>query len=168
MKNSVTTTVKNYLPISKKAYSDFSGRLRSTFEAIGFERLCEEAVNLLDAYLRGDDSCITTVDAMVKIAFSMIKPEIDKAMARSAAARERARNRRKKANATTEQPATEHPVIEQPAEEEPQSEKATMNRRERRELAQEMARVQRRHARRMMRLKKEREKSDRLCLSVGC
>jgi len=62
MKITVTQMAKNSLPILKKAYTDFSGRLRSTFETIGFARLGEEVAKHLDAYLRGDDSGIKTAD----------------------------------------------------------------------------------------------------------
>ncbi|MDE6860440.1 MAG: hypothetical protein K2J65_08525 [Duncaniella sp.] len=98
------------LPISRKAYADFTARLHSTFieSALGTETSYNEALALLNAYLDGNSDSMTGISTEAQIAFSMLRAEIDKAIARSSAARRRASLRKttgnNKAKAQTSQP----------------------------------------------------------------
>lgn len=159
--------------ISKKAYNDFTERIRQTLSALQQPSdVINEAVSLLDRCVKGEGIDLTDADMMVKVALMMLKPEIDKAVRRSSAARERARLRREKSNHEADATSTVSDSIETPAciettvpsESEESTVQATstferpMNRRERREYEQELARDERRYERLMLRRKKEQRK----------
>ena len=148
-------TESSSLLISKKAYNDFSERIRQTLGAIAIRPdSLAEAINLFDRYVKGETSDLDSTNNMVKLALMMLRPEIDKAMHRSSAARERARLRREKS--TLSSISSFEPGI---TESQNRSESALttieqpMNRRKRREYKQELARKQRRYERRMKRMK---------------
>ncbi|MDE6117788.1 MAG: hypothetical protein K2G33_09815 [Duncaniella sp.] len=111
------------LPISRKAYAGFTARLHSTFidSALGTETSYNEALALLNSYLEGNSDSMTGVSPEVQIAFSMLRAEIDKAIARSSAARRRASLRKatgnNKAKAQISQPEISNndisPITEQ-------------------------------------------------------
>lgn len=89
--------------ISTKAYEDFSSRIKST---LAFdEKACEDAMVMLFNTLYGLDpeNGIEDCSEMARIAFRMIRPEIEKAMRRSRMARERAQRRKAGKGATTTQ-----------------------------------------------------------------
>ena len=153
------------LLISKKAYNDFTARLRQTLNAVNMSSdAIEGAIELLDGYAKGEVDVLDSADIMVKVALMMLKPEIDKAIRRSSAARERARLRREMRG------GNEVLIAEQPdipmqesvssvsvlAEDEMHTDASTveimMNRRERREYERELAREQRRYERRKLRM----------------
>ncbi len=86
-----TNDSANVINISKKAYDDFAGRLRYIFiEQLNMPTVANEALVLFDRYVRGEEVAISKADRIVQIAFMMIQPEIDRAIARSKAARQRA------------------------------------------------------------------------------
>lgn len=92
--------------ISTKAYENFSSRIKST---LAFdEKACEDAMVMLFNTLYGLDpeNGIEDCSEMARIAFRMIRPEIEKAMRRSRMARERAQRRKagKGAHPTKEAP----------------------------------------------------------------
>ena len=139
------------LLISKKAYNDFTERLRQSLGAISQNlRPIDEAIALFDRYAKGEISDFDSNDLMVKLALMMLKSEIDKAMRRSSAARERARLRHAKSAPVSES----HENTKSP--ENPENSRSTerpMNRRERREYEQELAREQRRWERHLRRMR---------------
>lgn len=79
------------LPISRKAYDGFVGRIRAilstTFEG-------DSMIQALNDYLKGDHSYRWGLDPACRLAFEFLRQEIDKAMERSRKARERAALRR--------------------------------------------------------------------------
>lgn len=84
-------TKTNRLPISKKAYDDFSSRLTFTFSCLpDAEENVRLAIELLDAYITGDVTGLYEAPQLIKIAFSILAPEIDRAIERSRRARARA------------------------------------------------------------------------------
>ena len=154
---------ENAILISKKAYNDFSTRLRQTLGAIAScPESIDDAVDLLDRYVKGEISDLESSDILVKVALMILKPEIDKAMRRSSAARERARLRKEKSAPAQEShetfihfESTEHSEHREIAEK-PENSKSIerpMNRRERREYEHELAREQRRWERHLKRMR---------------
>ena len=146
---------ENAILISKKAYNDFTTRLRQTLGAIAScPESIDEAVDLLDRYVKGGITDLDSSDILVKVALMMLKPEIDKAMRRSSAARERAKLRREKSIATSS-PSTKPDVNESQETSEPvdSSAERPMNRRARREYEHELAREQRRWERHLKRMR---------------
>lgn len=80
----------NKLPISRKVNKDINERIH---DSLSFTPESEtEARRLLGLYLEG--SPVESGDMYAMIAFNMVKPEIDRAMARSKRARERAAARK--------------------------------------------------------------------------
>lgn len=79
------------LPMSRKAYDGFVGRIRAilgnTFEG-------DSMIHALDDYLKGDHSYKWGLDLVCKLAFEFLRQEIDRAIERSRRARERAALRR--------------------------------------------------------------------------
>lgn len=79
------------LPVSRKAYDGFVGRIRAilgnTFEG-------DSMIHALDDYLKGDHSYKWGLDLVCKLAFEFLRQEIDRAIERSRRARERAALRR--------------------------------------------------------------------------
>ena len=81
------------LPVSKKFYNDIISRITSTFADMNDgERCLRGAVAMIDGYLAGDNP--ECADPMIKMVFSLLRPEIDRAMARSLRARQRGRKRK--------------------------------------------------------------------------
>lgn len=147
------------LPVSKKAYRDFTDRLATAFRDSDDSRhLTAEALSTLNSYLDGDTEASGKASPVVRIVFAVIRPEIDRAIERS----RRARSRRKPmaATAATTATAVENPVMDVHAV---TDETATdgnpaprpVNRRERRLREQAVRREKRRFARTLMRWKKE-------------
>ena len=145
------------LLISKKAYNDFTTRIRQTLGAISQNsEPIDEAIALLDRYVKGEISDFDSNDLMVKVALMMLKSEIDKAMRRSSAARERAKLRREKSAPTSKSHETAGNSENSENSEETENSKLTerpMNRRERREYEHELAREQRRWERHLKRMR---------------
>ncbi len=79
------------LPLSRKAYDGFVGRIRAilgtTFEG-------DSMIQALNDYLKGDHSYRWGLDPACRLAFEFLRQEIDRAIERSRKARERAALRR--------------------------------------------------------------------------
>lgn len=93
------SSARHQLPISVKAYSQYLDRFKYTFcEQFPMPELYDECVALLDGYLAAGTMPDESVNPYVRMAFALLKPEIDKSIARSKAARERAAIRRANKN----------------------------------------------------------------------
>lgn len=122
-KNNTTDSI---ILISKKAYNDFAGRIHDIFiDRLNAPSIADEALEAFDHYVRGEEISIHQMDKIVQIAFLMIKPDIDKAIARSKAARLRAAARKiakteALSAADTESPThiAENPIISNQAADE--------------------------------------------------
>ena len=105
------TDYPDNLPISRKAYDGFVGRIRAilgtTFEG-------DSMIHALNDYLKGDHSYRWGLDPACRLAFEFLRQEIDKAMERSRKARERAALRRSR---KAESEALAEPVAEDVAAE---------------------------------------------------
>lgn len=110
METAVAQSKRTVRNVSEKFYADICRRVT---EAIlltgGDEELAEAAMSVVNAYI----SCgIEPTDDMyvgLRLVFAVLKPEIDRAMARSRKARERARLRRK-SDSPAESPAAAEPI----------------------------------------------------------
>ncbi len=93
--------MKKNLPVSKKVYKDFNERISLSIASLPAS--ASEAKRIFDAYLNGSEP--TSNDGVAIIAFTMIKPEIDRAKERSYKARIRAQKAKeaKKVAAMTEE-----------------------------------------------------------------
>lgn len=113
-----TKNAATVINISQKAYNDFAGRIRQIFiEQMNAPGIANDTLGLLDRYVRGEEVSIGSADRVVQIAFMMIQPEIDRAIARSKAARLRAAVRKmKRMKAACETPLPES-IPEPPADE---------------------------------------------------
>lgn len=81
-------------PVSDRFYKSVTERIVSAAAAICSPNLTEEVMTAIDAYLT--NGCISeeerlAMSAECKLLFTILQPEIDKALARSAAARARHR-----------------------------------------------------------------------------
>ena len=145
---------KNAILISKKAYNDFTTRIREALSAVSQNpESINTAISLFDRYAKGEISDLDSTDLMVKLALMMLKPEIDKAMRRSSAARERAKLRREKTAPVSESHETTGKTENSERPENSKLPERPMNRRERREYEHELAREQRRWERHLKRMK---------------
>lgn len=88
----------NTLPVSKKVYADVTARIGSSLNSCPVS--AAEAMRIVNSYLAGDTVVISR-DPMAMIALSMIKSELDRAMARSARARLRRKKRIEKEEVAT-------------------------------------------------------------------
>lgn len=159
--------------VSVRAYNDFSSRIRSVLGADA--EACGQAMQLLDASVGYDAGTIEMENCSMKaqIAFSMIKPEIDKVIKRSRAARERAARRKSsaavepiKADSVMEIPEKVPAVcgrVEEPsAEEVAESESETaipLSRRARRKSKWREFRQRQKAAKRAIREQREKQQS---------
>ena len=145
------------LLISKKAYNDFTERIRQALGAVSRNtEPIDEAIALFDRYVKGEISDLDSPDLMVKLALMILKPEIDKAMRRSSAARERAKLRREKSASVSESHETASRSDNSDNSDKTDNSKLTerpMNRRERREYEHELAREQRRWERHLKQMR---------------
>ena len=146
-----------HLLISKKAYNDFTERLRQALGTLSQNpEPIDEAIALFDRYAKGEISDLDSPAPMVKLALMMLKPEIDKAMRRSYAARERAKLRHAKSTPVSESHENTSRPENSDNSEKTENTKLTerpMNRRERREYEHELAREQRRWERHLKRMR---------------
>jgi hypothetical protein len=102
--------------ISVKAYNDFTSRIRSAFEYDNL--ISDEVMQMLDLTVGYSDEPIDLefCSPEAKIAYLMIKPEIEKAIKRSQAARERAAERKRNAATKAVAADTADNATEQPEE----------------------------------------------------
>ena len=87
-----TRVICNHFPISQKAYDGFRERIRKVHEYLGYD--AGDMLTMLDEYLAGDKDAGGGCCLADKMAFMLMRDEIDRAMTRSARARENARLRR--------------------------------------------------------------------------
>lgn len=87
--------------ISVKAYDEFTTRIRSALE--NHCDACSQTLRLLDSAVGYSDETINLWHCLeeVRIVYSLLKPEIDKAIKRSKVARERAGRKKRSAIAET-------------------------------------------------------------------
>lgn len=89
-------TLKNVstsaLPVSKKAYAGFVGRIRQVYASDTSRSAL--MIDVLDRYLDGDGDAAATLDEHMRMAFEFLRHDVDLAIERSRRARERARKRR--------------------------------------------------------------------------
>lgn len=89
-----TSSKEHPLPVSRKYYTTLLASVRTALTAVGLEFLQSVVRTNLDRYLAGDYDPEQETVKEVKLIFALLRSQIDKAMARSAAARERAARRR--------------------------------------------------------------------------
>ena len=103
--NTTKATYPKGMLISKKAYTDFAGRLNDTLSVtFANPTAAAEAKSLLDRYVTREETAtvkseLEKCEIIVQVAFSIIIPELDKAISRSKAARQRAAARKEKKQA---------------------------------------------------------------------
>lgn len=94
-------------PVSEKFYAALRGRVE---EACGVvpQRAATgaEVLEAVDSYLAGNDIVLERLSLLGRVVFLLLRPEIDKAVSRSAAARSRAGRRRKGSDSVKEEAAT--------------------------------------------------------------
>ena len=84
------------LLVSKKFYLEITSRIDSTLSSPEHKEAHDEALRLVNSYLCGNKKCsVGTVSEIAEVAFSLLRPELDRAIARSARARKAARKRMK-------------------------------------------------------------------------
>lgn len=122
---------KSTLPVSRKFYSDISGRISSSLSSS--PRSAEEAMRIFRDYLDGKSP--ESSDPMALLAFNMVRVEVDRALERSRRARMRAMSRRKEHPATEARNASggkELPTAPEEETDAPTKEIPLLSRRERR------------------------------------
>lgn len=84
------------LLVSKKFYLEITSRIDSTLSSPEHMEAHDEALRLVNSYLCGNKKCSAgTVSEIAEVAFNLLRPELDRAIARSARARKAARKRMK-------------------------------------------------------------------------
>ena len=71
------------LLVSKKFYSDIVSRVTAAFAAPTHKPLLDEALKLIDSYLCGEACDPGAASEMVRVVFTLLKPEFERAMAGS-------------------------------------------------------------------------------------
>lgn len=123
------------LLVSKKFYSDIVSRVTAAFAAPTHKPLLDEALKLIDSYLCGEACDPGAASEMVRVVFTLLKPEFERAMARSLRARKAGAIRRRTnaliaiAKGETVEPTPDLPLL---------------NRRQRRALQRDFRRSMRR------------------------
>lgn len=108
------------LPVSKKFYAEICERVREACRIIGADDATGKAiVTAVNDFIHSGATPASDTDKCVMLAFALLRPEIEKALARSAAARRRALVRKGKSSrhtgtrkAVAGQKATAHDVID--------------------------------------------------------
>lgn len=91
-------------PVSKKFYASVTARVRESLTLIGRSDAVDETMAVIDRYMTAGTVPPTDCDEAVVLTFSLLRPEVDKAIRRSANARLRVANKALKSAKTT--PAT--------------------------------------------------------------
>lgn len=91
-------------PVSKKFYASVTARVRESLTLIGRSDAVDETMAVIDRYMTAGTVPPTDCDSAVVLTFSLLRPEVDKAIRRSANARLRVANKALKSAKTT--PAT--------------------------------------------------------------
>lgn len=109
-RNGVAIKGKSVSRVSKKFYADLDGRVRGAIYRIG---CCHDAYVcakiVIDRYISDGTEPDLSELITVRLIFALLKPEIDKAIARSRMAKERAAARR--SVKSMEQPGQEQPEV---------------------------------------------------------
>lgn len=151
-------------PVSRKFYTYISDRVRESMSLTGREDAADEAMTCIDRYLTDGSVPSDDADPAVRLTFTLLRPEIDKAIGRSSRARKRHRATEmspEKSNTKATYPAEPHSINTNPAadsfhntttEDEEESAKPFVprNRRERRLYEQELRRATKRLTRRLV------------------
>lgn len=153
-----TAKTENRLPVSRGFYDGIIGRINESLACLsGDNAISPDSVrSCIDLYMT--DGTVPGSDAgdIVRMVFALLRPEIDKAMARSAVARKRAGRKRrpkcdKKASEASRVSEAVEPRLTQETLPEPMDENISdepepviaLNRRERRLLEREARRLAR-------------------------
>ncbi len=104
--NNVAKTPRHRYPVSEKVYADLTGRIRGGLKACGDERLTDDAIRIFDIYLN-TRILPDNLDGTIRIILFILRPEIDRAIARSARARMRTAAKRQTLNCTKEKSGNE-------------------------------------------------------------
>lgn len=80
---------KTHCPVSKKFYTYVSGRVRESLMSIGQEEAVAETMACIDRYMAAGSLPAADSCPAVLLTFSILRPEIDKAILRSSRARRR-------------------------------------------------------------------------------
>ncbi|MDE5903725.1 hypothetical protein [Duncaniella sp.] len=143
---------KSSLPVSRKFYSEICDRIRFSF-SLNRPSLIEEAISTVDSYITRGAEPAEYTDPSVLLMFSLLRPEIDKAIRRSQRAREISSRRKSEqpaaaptgkdeAGKLTEDNGDTTPFESEPTEPE-EEERPILNRRMRRLIRQERKRAAR-------------------------
>lgn len=82
------------LPVSTNFYRYISDRVREATAVYGDPEMRLELMLAIELYMREGVTPSESAPCVLKLMFTLLRPEIDKAMARSASARSRAKSRR--------------------------------------------------------------------------
>lgn len=82
------------LPVSTNFFRYISERVRDASAVYGDPEMRIELMRTIETYMREGVSPSDSAPCVLKLVFTLLRPEIDKAMARSASARARAKSRR--------------------------------------------------------------------------
>ncbi|MCM1355897.1 MAG: hypothetical protein NC212_05790 [Staphylococcus sp.] len=86
---------KPILPVSKKFHTYITDRINDACRTIGDnDDAAAKTLALVNRYITTGECDLTDADAIVRLIFTLLRPEIDRAISRSKAARLRAANRR--------------------------------------------------------------------------
>lgn len=81
---------KSPCPVSKNFYASVTGHVRESLGLIGRSDAVEATIACIDRYMADGTVPPTGTDAAILLTFSLLRPEIDKALQRSRRARQRA------------------------------------------------------------------------------
>ncbi len=95
-------------PVSKKFYASVTARVRESLTLIGRSDAVDETMAVIDRYMTVGTVPPTDCDSAVVLTFSLLRPEVDKAIRRSANARLRVAQRVPKSAKTTPATASQH------------------------------------------------------------
>lgn len=141
---------KSSLPVSRKFYSEICDRIRFSF-SMNRPSLIEEAISTVNSYITCGAEPAEYTDPSVLLMFSLLRPEIDKAIRRSQRAREISSKRKQSTAVSTRKDRSDRPMDNngdialpktEPTEPE-EEERPILNRRMRRLIRQERKRAAR-------------------------
>ncbi|MCM1356209.1 MAG: hypothetical protein NC212_07375 [Staphylococcus sp.] len=138
------------LPVSRKFYLELDSRISAAAAAVGADdALTASAKTAVDIYLSEGIAPGGDADMFVRLVFSILRPEIDKAIDRSAKARQRAGKRKGLAKRSVATDVATAAIHEESAATAPTvpAKPPLLNRRERRLLEQQRKRRERKAAR---------------------
>lgn len=151
-------------PVSEKFYNGIVSRITDTFQTVPYyvdpaetTDAINQTVKAIETYLLTGCEPAETVKMSVRMVFALLKPELDKAMARSAVARRRRKAKQASVKVAEEESValTPAPAVEEPEQGPVEAAEGTyatevskimMNRRQRRRQERELRRRERRAA----------------------